>query len=125
VTRAYGGHSLQESLDDSARAEGLILGGEAAEVPREAGSLVGLAHVLRSQGLRTPGPGRGGGSAQLPIFDALATKHRSLVCGLNRAFVQGVADGLGCPDVTASLEPDPERCCVKARLRGRSNADVV
>ena len=45
-------------------------------------------------------------------FDALAQKHTDLVCSLNRSFVQGVADGLGCRDVVASLEPQPETCCV-------------
>ena len=47
-------------------------------------------------------------------FDSLARKHTSLVCGLNESFVQGVADGLGCP-ATACLEPSPDRCCVTAR----------
>ena len=47
-------------------------------------------------------------------FDALAQKHTELVCGLNQAFVQGVADGLAA-DVTACLEPEPGRCCVKAQ----------
>jgi hypothetical protein len=31
---------------------------------------------------------------------------------MNRAFVQGVADGVGCP-VTARLAPQPGLCCVK------------
>jgi predicted ArsR family transcriptional regulator len=51
-------------------------------------------------------------------FDALAREHTRLVCGLNRSFVQGVADGLGCEHVEASLEPEVGRCCVKGRLRG-------
>jgi hypothetical protein len=44
----------------------------------------------------------------------LAQKHTALVCGLNQAFVQGVADSLD-SDITACLEPEPGRCCVKAR----------
>lgn len=48
-------------------------------------------------------------------FDALAKAHTALVCGLNRSFVQGVADGVGC-GVTACLEPEPGLCCVKARV---------
>lgn len=50
-------------------------------------------------------------------FDSLAQLHTELVCGLNRSFVQGVADGLGCNNQEACLEPDPERCCVKVRPR--------
>jgi predicted ArsR family transcriptional regulator len=49
-------------------------------------------------------------------FDALAQKHTALVCGLNRDFVQGVAEGLGCAQVEACLEPEPQHCCVKARI---------
>ena len=51
-------------------------------------------------------------------FDALARTHTALVCGLNRSFVQGVADGIGCAGVTAHLEPEPGQCCVKARRAG-------
>ncbi len=29
-------------------------------------------------------------------FDALAQKHRTLLCGLRHDFVQGIADGTGC-----------------------------
>jgi predicted ArsR family transcriptional regulator len=50
-------------------------------------------------------------------FDLLARKHTDLVCGLNKSFVQGVADGLSC-EATACLEPSAERCCVTARARG-------
>lgn len=46
-------------------------------------------------------------------FDALAKEHTELVCGLNKSFVQGVADGVGC-GATACLEPEPGQCCVKA-----------
>ena len=47
-------------------------------------------------------------------FDTLARAHTALVCGLNQAFVQGVADGLGC-EATACLDPEPGWCCVKVR----------
>jgi predicted ArsR family transcriptional regulator len=48
-------------------------------------------------------------------FDRVARDHTALVCGLNLDFVRGVADGLGCADVLATLEPAPGRCCVSAR----------
>jgi predicted ArsR family transcriptional regulator len=48
-------------------------------------------------------------------FDRVAREHTELVCGLNLDFVAGVASGLGCHDVTATLEPAPGRCCVSAR----------
>lgn len=50
-------------------------------------------------------------------FDRLAADHRDLVCGMNQAFVQGLLEGLQREDVTASLEPEPGRCCVAIRAR--------
>jgi predicted ArsR family transcriptional regulator len=124
VSRANDGQPLEESLHDAARAEGLSLG-EAAKVPHVAGSLSGLANALRSQGYEPQIHEDEVCLLNCP-FDALATKHRALVCGLNQAFVQGVADGLGCRDLTASLEPELDRCCVKAREGGPpSKPDVV
>ena len=50
-------------------------------------------------------------------FDRLATDHTDLVCGMNLAFVDAVADGLGCTGVRPELDPDPQRCCVRVRER--------
>jgi predicted ArsR family transcriptional regulator len=47
-------------------------------------------------------------------FDRVAREHTALVCGLNLDFVRGVADGLGCADISATLDPSPGRCCVSA-----------
>ncbi|HEY8471330.1 MAG TPA: helix-turn-helix domain-containing protein [Natronosporangium sp.] len=44
-------------------------------------------------------------------FHALATRHRSLVCGLNLAFVRGLVDGLATGH-QAELVPRPTACCV-------------
>lgn len=113
VTRASEGEPLEQSLQTSARQEGLALG-EATEGLDRAASLPALARVLDSQGFEPHVQEDVVVLSNCP-FDALAHKHTALVCGLNQAFVQGVADGLGCPDVTACLEPEPGRCCVKAR----------
>jgi predicted ArsR family transcriptional regulator len=53
-------------------------------------------------------------------FDALAQRHTALVCGLNVDYVQGVADGLGCADAHARLEPTPGQCCVRIATAGRA-----
>ncbi|PWN01226.1 transcriptional regulator [Nocardioides silvaticus] len=112
VTQAGEGVPLDEALAGSARSEGLSLAQEAAGAVRP-GTLSVLAEVLRSQGFE---PQIGDEVVELANcpFDALAQKHTDLVCGLNQAFVQGVADGLE-SEVTACLEPEPGRCCVKAR----------
>ena len=51
-------------------------------------------------------------------FDSLAREHTDLVCGVNQSYVQGVADGLECPDLRACLEPAEGRCCVTVRRAG-------
>ncbi|GAA3811299.1 helix-turn-helix transcriptional regulator [Nocardioides panacisoli] len=117
VTRAAEGLPLAEALHECARREGLTLI-KVVDGLDEAASLRALAEVLRSQGFEPHVQGREIALFNCP-FDALAQKHTALVCGLNQAFVQGVADGLG-SDVTACLEPEPDRCCVKARATSES-----
>ena len=112
VSRAGTGVPLEESLRDAAREEGLGLGQEVKAHGPE--PLDTLAAVLATQGYE---PRVGDGAVVLANcpFDSLAHKHTALVCGLNRDFVQGVADGLACTGVRAELEPEPGRCCVTAR----------
>ena len=112
VTRATEGMPLNEALHECARREGLSVGQVVDGLDR-AGSLTALAEVLRSQGFEPQVRDDEVMLSNCP-FDALAHKHTALVCGLNQAFVQGVADGLD-SDITACLEPGPDRCCVTAR----------
>jgi predicted ArsR family transcriptional regulator len=60
-------------------------------------------------------------------YDALASDHRDLTCGMNLAWAAGVMDGLGSP-ASAELVPEPGRCCVVFRTapvgnRGRVTLD--
>ena len=71
----------------------------------------GLADVLATQGFEPQLDDDVVVLANCP-FDALADRHRRLVCGLNVSYVQGVADGLGCRGAEARLEPHAGRCCV-------------
>lgn len=113
VTRATAGEPLDDVLGDVARTEGLALG-EAGRSLGDPSTPEGLARVLGTQGYE---PQVRDGVVELDNcpFDSLARKHTGLVCTLNKSFVQGVADGLGCDGLTACLEPDPQQCCVKAR----------
>ncbi len=52
-------------------------------------------------------------------FHRLAEQHRDVVCGMNRSYLQGLLDGMDRRDVTASLEPEPGRCCVAIRARAQ------
>lgn len=111
VDRAATGIPLDEALATTAHDEGSSLG-RAADT---AGTLDALAAVLEDQGYEPTVSEDTLELANCP-FDALARKHTELVCSLNRSYVQGVADGLGCTGVAARLEPEPGHCCVKARV---------
>ncbi len=113
VTRAEIGAPLPEALREAAHEEGRTVG-QAADGVNAGEPLSAMALVLSSQGYEPHLEGDALVLGNCP-FDALAQKHTALVCGLNRDFVQGVAEGLGCGDVTACLEPEPDRCCVTAR----------
>lgn len=114
VGRAGAGAPLSQALHECARDEGLSVGQAVEGLDRD-GSLPGLVEVLRGQGYEPQVTDEEVVLANCP-FDALAKKHTALVCGLNQAFVQGVADGLAA-DATACLEPEPGKCCVKVRSR--------
>ncbi len=119
---ANDGLEVETALDDSALAEGRRVGGAAAsEEPEQPtggsdGDWALLAETLADQGYEPRVEEDEVLLANCP-FDALAREHTQLVCRLNRSFVQGVADGLGCEGVEARLEPEPGLCCVKTRRR--------
>ena len=46
-------------------------------------------------------------------FHALARDHTDLVCGMNLHLITAMLDELGHPEVRATLDPAPPRCCVR------------
>ena len=46
----------------------------------------------------------------------LAEEHRALVCGMNRAFLEGVVEGLGAEGLEARPEFEPGHCCVTVSI---------
>jgi predicted ArsR family transcriptional regulator len=52
-------------------------------------------------------------------FHRLAEQHRDVVCRMNQSYLEGLLEGLERTDVTASLEPEPGRCCVAIRARAQ------
>lgn len=109
VGRNAGGMALHEVALDEGRDVGVAATGVDMAHP-----LAAMARVLASQGYEPQVEADVVVLRNCP-FDSLAKKHTDLVCGLNRDFVQGVAEGLGCEQVAACLEPEPDQCCVKAR----------
>lgn len=109
VERSLEGAPLSEALTSEARAaghrDGTAYDGAGEELDRSAG-------VLADRGFE---PSRVGSALVLRNcpFDALAREHTALVCGVNRDYVGGVLDGLGCDHTAARLDPGPDRCCVR------------
>jgi len=109
VERSLGGAPLAETLAEEARSvgrrDGTAYDGTGDELERSAG-------VLADRGYE---PAMDEGSLVLRNcpFDLLAREHTALVCGINRDYVDGVLDGLGCDHTRARLDPAPDRCCVR------------
>ena len=53
-------------------------------------------------------------------FHALAEDFPVLVCGMNRAFCEGVARGAGVADARARLDPRDRDCCVVISIDNNS-----
>lgn len=109
VARVADGAPLPRALAESAHVEGRAVGREG-----EAGDgdpLAAIARLLEGEGYQPHVEGAAIALSNCP-FDALARKHRELVCGLNRDFVEGLAEGAGCGELTVALSPQEGRCCV-------------
>jgi predicted ArsR family transcriptional regulator len=109
VERSLGGAPLAETLAEEARSvgrrDGTAYDGTGDELERS-------AEVLADRGYE---PAMDEDSLVLRNcpFDLLAREHTALVCGINRDYVDGVLDGLGCDHTRARLDPAPDRCCVR------------
>ena len=122
VERSLEGASLSEALVEEARAAGRRDGasydgtgggtGDKAGEVVEDGELARVAGVLAGRGFEPARDDEGLMLRNCP-FDALARDHTALVCGVNRDYVGGVLDGLGCDHTRARLDPGPDRCCVR------------
>lgn len=109
IERASGGADPAAAAGEAAAEVGRAIGAEAAP-----GDVAAFTRVLADHGFEPRVDGDTVLLANCP-FDTLARSHTELVCGINRSFVQGVADGLGC-DVSACLAPEPGMCCVQGRI---------
>lgn len=114
-----GDASAAEAVATVARERGMVVGTDAR---RKAGArpgrrrlLRGLLDVLRGAGYE-PQVDTASGTVSLRNcpYDALASDHRHLTCGMNLAWAEGVVDGLGSP-ARVELAPEPGRCCVVFR----------
>ena len=120
IERAQSGEDLGRAIATAAYAKGVAAIAEsgAQTGPRSPDDAMRCAEaVLTGLGYEAE-PDAGMLRLRNCPFDALAQRHRALVCGSNERFVQGVLDGAGCDGVEARLEPCPGDCCVVARATG-------
>ncbi|MGH9063987.1 MAG: helix-turn-helix transcriptional regulator [Acidimicrobiales bacterium] len=76
--------------------------------------------LLAARGFEPRADGEGGLWLANCPYKALADKEPELVCGINRAFIEGLVRGLGNGTVTASRARGG--CCVRLSPPGRSGA---
>ncbi|MBS1674080.1 MAG: helix-turn-helix domain-containing protein [Actinobacteria bacterium] len=82
-----------------------------------------LRAALAPQGYEPRSGDEGLVLANCPFHD-LAQTHRDLICGMNHAYVEGVAEGLGCRHVDPQLRPEAGRCCVVIRAEGAGTLEA-
>lgn len=108
------GASATTRLSAAATRLGARLGQEASEQGRRtrAGGTM-LTAALRTLGDHGFEPRQEGAwiTLQNCPFDAVASDHRELVCGVNLSLMRGFAHALG--GVEARLSPDHDGCCVR------------
>jgi predicted ArsR family transcriptional regulator len=120
-----GGGSPVDAAISVARERGTAVGAAARQRagarPGRRRLLLGLLDVLRRAGYEpeaaTPVNATPTGTICLRNcpYDALVADHRSLTCGMNLAWAEGVIDGLGAPGLQPELAPAPGQCCVVFR----------
>jgi predicted ArsR family transcriptional regulator len=94
------------------------LGEVATQAGRSAGTQAasGLFDALAADGYE-PRRDRDGITLANCPFHALAREATELVCGMNRAYLEGVLRGIGETGLAARVDPAPGRCCVRLERR--------
>jgi predicted ArsR family transcriptional regulator len=113
---ALSGSAGPEALAEVAHERGTATGDEARRragpLPGLRRSLAALVEILTGAGFE-PQVEESSGTVSLRNcpYNALATEHRDITCGMNLAWARGVIDGSG-TRATVELDPGPGRCCV-------------
>jgi predicted ArsR family transcriptional regulator len=89
---------------------------DAADVPQSTNPLRRACATLAEHGYE-PRVGRGRATLANCPFHALAESHTDLVCRMNLALVEGLADEIAAGDLEATLDPAEGRCCVTLAKR--------
>jgi predicted ArsR family transcriptional regulator len=120
AVRALDEGGRPEDVREVARGHGTVLGSRARDAagprPDRERLARALVSILSEGGFE---PVRRDGEIRLRNcpFDALATSHRDLVCGMNLALLEGVLQGLGPTGFRAEPRRGPDWCCVAFRTQ--------
>ncbi|MER7457874.1 helix-turn-helix domain-containing protein [Micromonospora sp. NPDC126480] len=106
--------AVAEDPTDARSAALRVAGQRGAALGRQVGEGEAVVDVLARLGFEPAGEGALIQLRNCP-FHQLAAQQTELVCGVNRAFVAGLLDGLGRTDLHARLAPAPGACCVQIR----------
>jgi predicted ArsR family transcriptional regulator len=125
LLRAFGAAGEEAALARAAREHGLDVGRTAraavaeAAAPREVEEAV--LHELERQGFDPEAAPEGDVRLRNCPFDALVAEHRSTVCAMNLALMEGAVEGARAGSLMPRLRPDPgRRCCVVLERGGAS-----
>lgn len=99
--------AVARALLRAARGQGRALGREETGEP--------LAALLARLGYEPAAAEDGDVDLRNCPFHRLSRRHTALVCGMNRALLEGVLDGRGEDPARAELCPREGRCCVVVR----------
>jgi predicted ArsR family transcriptional regulator len=115
------GAPVMDSVEAAARDMGTELGrraqGDAAAPPADQDPLRRTSNVLADQGYEPQAEDRRICLMNCP-FHALAAEHTALVCSMNLALLSSLTGATGGGELTARLEPAPDRCCVVIEQAG-------
>ena len=115
---APGSGAARKALARAAQEEGRELGGEVRSEkklrsPAAARTTKATEQFLYERGYEPYRDENGSLRLRNCPFHALAEESRELVCGMNRAFLGGLLEGLGDESANAVLDPQPGQCCVR------------
>ena len=106
------GKGASANVAAAAHRAGAALGATARARTGRSGPLRRIIQLLDAQGYEPTEAPRGMVRMRNCPFHEVARSHPDLVCGMNLAFMEGIVEGAAADGVSASLDPQPGRCCV-------------
>ncbi len=107
------GGAVKEAIERGARDLGRSLGAAARRQGGDTGEA--LRALLHERGYEPAEAEPGMLRLRNCPFDAVASRHPAIVCGLNLALIDGILAGLGRDPASATLAPQDDVCCVAIR----------